>query len=466
MTGTLEKAEGRRTAVALAIIVLLVLGSCILLDRPLVRGDGLAYFMWLDSLARDGDLDLANQAAKFAHVNTYHVFVYWRTGHHASVFPFGSAMLLVPFYWLAMLLDRLPILHINDAYFLQHQGATFVYSLFPMLGANLYAVASVVLTYLSARKLASVRISMLAAMALFFGTPLLYYSSVEPLSSHVAGTFAVSVLLYLFVHWWVKRESNPSGREQVLWTAAGLAAGMAAVVRWQLMLVALPLGVLLLWQRRLRLLASFALGCLAIAWLVPYSWWRMFGSPWVIPAAEQNRAAFLVWPVHVGKVLFSGEKGLFAWAPLTALAVLGWIPLYRKDRTLGLTLTGIFLLQALINGSVYDWWAGWGFGMRRMVELYPVFALGLAALLATRLTREKMHRAYQIGVHLLTAGSTAFALILLLSHLNFINTVVDRPQGDTAVRELRYQIRQSTPHITWLVIKDHYGPWAWHKPGP
>jgi len=237
-------------------------------------------------------------------------------------------------------------------------------------------------------------------------------------------------------------------------------------VRWQLILVALPLGVLLLWQRRLRLLASFALGCLAIAWLVPYSWWRMFGSPWVIPAAEQNRAAFLVWPVHVGKVLFSGEKGLFAWAPLTALAVLGWIPLYRKDRTLGLTLTGIFLLQALINGSVYDWWAGWGFGMRRMVELYPVFALGLAALLATRLTREKMHRAYQIGVHLLTAGSTAFALILLLSHLNFINTVVDRPQGDTAVRELRYQIRQSTPHITWLVIKDHYGPWAWHKPGP
>lgn len=72
--------ENRVTLVSLLAIVLIVLGSCILLDRPLVRGDGLAYFMWLDSLACDADLDLANQATKFAHVNTYHAFVYEKNG--------------------------------------------------------------------------------------------------------------------------------------------------------------------------------------------------------------------------------------------------------------------------------------------------------------------------------------------------------------------------------------------------
>jgi len=192
----------------------------------------------------------------------------------------------------------------------------------------------------------------------------------------------------------------------------------------------------------------------------------MFGSPWVIPAAEQNRAAFLVWPSYVGKVLFSGEKGLFVWAPLTVLALLGLISLYGKDRVLSLALGTMFVLQALINGSVYDWWAGWSFGMRRMVELYPVCVFGLATLLSTKPVPERLHRAYQTSVYLLTAGSTAFAVLLLLSHLNFINTVLDRPQGDIALRELRYQLQQSSFHITWLVMKDHYGPWAWSKPGP
>lgn len=461
-----RRAEKRTTAIAVLTIVLVVLGSCILLDRPLVRGDGLAYFMWLDSLARDADLDLANQALKFAHLNTYQVFVHEKTGRHASVFAFGNALMLVPFYWLGMLADKLPIFHVNDAYFVQHQGVTFAYSFFPMLGTNLYALAAVLLAYFTSRRMASTLVSVLAALALFFGTPLWYYSTVEPLNSHVCGTFAVSLLLYLFARWILPCQPLSNKEEQRLWLAIGLAAGLATLVRWQLALCVLPLGVPLLWQRRARLLASLALGFLAVAWWVPYSWWRMYGSAWVIPAAEQNRAAFLVWPVYLGQVLFSAKKGLFIWAPVTGLAVLGWIALYRKNRALGLTLATMFILQVLINASVYDWWAGWGLGMRRMIELYPAFVLGLASLLSTSLARGCLHRGYWLGVYLLTAGSVAFAVLLLFSHLNFINTVLDQPQGDTAQREIQHQLRQSSFHITWLVIKDHYGPWAWRKPGP
>lgn len=461
-----HSAEKRATIIAIVTIVLLVLGSCILLDRPLVRGDGLAYFMWLDSLARDGDLNLANQAAKFAHLNTYHVFVHEKTGRYASVFAFGNALMLVPFYWLGMLADKLPVFHLNDAYFIQHQGTTFAYSFFPMLGTNLYALAAVLLAYLTTRRIASTLASMLAALALFFGTPLWYYSTVEPLNSHVCGAFAVSLLLYLFARWCLPHHPLSRKHEQWLWLAIGLASGLATLVRWQLALCVLPLGLALLWQKRPRLLILMALGLIATAWLVPYSWWRMFGSPWVIPAAEQNRAAFLVWPAYLWQVLFSGKKGLFVWAPATVLAVLGWITLYGKNRMLSLTLAAMFMLQVLINASVYDWWAGWGFGMRRMIELYPAFVLGLASLLSTALGRGYLRRGYQLAVYVLTAGSVAFAVLLLFSHLNFINTVLDQPQGDTAVREIQHQLQQSSFRITWLVIKDHYGPWAWHKPGP
>jgi hypothetical protein len=192
----------------------------------------------------------------------------------------------------------------------------------------------------------------------------------------------------------------------------------------------------------------------------------MFGSPWVIPAAEQNQAAFLVWPTHLGQVLFSGEKGLFVWAPLTALALLGLVVLYRKQRALSLGLAAVFVLQALINASVYDWWAGWGFGMRRMVEAYPVFVIGLAALLCARLPADWRGRLYRGVLALAVTATTAYSGLLLFSHLNYVNTVLDRPQGDTAAREIRHQVRESSWHITWLVMRDHYGPWAWRQPGP
>jgi hypothetical protein len=464
---TIVRSTARRsTLIAIVMIVLLVVGGCILLDRPLVRGDGLAYFMWLDSLARDGDLNLSNQAVKFAALNTYQVFVHEKTGRYASVFAFGNALMLVPFYWLGALANKLPAFHINDAYFVQQQGATFAYSFFPMLGTNLYALAAVLLAFFTARRIASNWVSMLAALALFFGTPLWYYSTVEPLNAHVCGTFALSLLLYLFVRWCLAPHPLSRKDEQWLWLAIGLAAGLATLVRWQLALCALPLGFALLWQKRPRLLIPLALGLVAVAWLVPYSWWRMFGSPWVIPAAEQNRAAFLVWPAYLWQVLFSGKKGLFVWAPATALAVLGWITLHGKNRLVSLTLAAMFVLQVLMNASVYDWWAGWGFGMRRMIELYPAFVLGLASLLSAAIERGILRRWYHLGVSLLTAASVAFAVLLLFSHLNFVNTVLDQPQGDTATREIHYQLRQSSLHITWLVMKDHYGPWAWHKPGP
>jgi hypothetical protein len=55
--------------VPLLFVLGLILLSLVALDRPLIRGDGLAYYMWLDSIAGDGDMDLSNQADRFAHVN-------------------------------------------------------------------------------------------------------------------------------------------------------------------------------------------------------------------------------------------------------------------------------------------------------------------------------------------------------------------------------------------------------------
>jgi protein-S-isoprenylcysteine O-methyltransferase Ste14 len=459
---SIEVLMKRHLCVHLPLILVLIVVTLALLafDRPLARSDGLAYFLWLDSIAGDGDMDLSNQAEVFAHVNTYQIFYHEPTGQWASVFPHGTGLLLTPAYWLAAGVDRMGYLHVNDDHFVALQGRSLPYSLLAMLGVNLYALGMVTLVYLMARRFAPSWAAAVAAGVLFLGTPLLYYATVEPFSAHVPGAFLTTLSLYLLL-----RGEEAGSRVWCWWAAAGLASGMATLVRWQLSLFVVGSGLWLLLCRRWNGAVLFVLGFVALAWHVPYTWNWMFGSPWVVPAAERGQAGFLGWPLHIGDVLFSDARGLFVWSPLTLLGLVGLTSLGRKRWPLALML--IFLLQAVLNGMVADWWGGWSFGMRRMAELYPVFVLGLGALLGRRQVGRWLIPWWGQGVLVITVVlGLVFSLLLFLSHLNFINTVLEQPQGDRASTEICYQLTQSDFHVTWMVMKEHYGVWAWAWPGP
>jgi hypothetical protein len=129
----------------------------------------------------------------------------------------------------------------------------------------------------------------------------------------------------------------------------------------------------------------------------------------------------------------------------------------------------MFLLQVLINASLYDWGGGWAFGMRRMTELYPVWVIGLATLLHTAYsvdTTTVWSKWARWGVTALVLLAVAFGLLLLLSHLNYVNTNLAHPEGGPLWEEVRYQFTQSDFRITAQVIEEHYGIWAWRMPGP
>jgi len=448
MTGV-EKRVSRPLIVACVIAMLAMLA----LNRPLARGDGLAYLMWLDSVAVDGDLDLGNQAQSFAHVNSYQVYLNEETGRWATAFPYGVTFLLTPAYWLARTVDALGWFSVNPEYFVALQGRPFPYSFFPMLAVNLLGLVTLLLSYRCARFFAAPLPAAASALFLFLGTPVLYYATVEPFYVHMPATFMVALTCYLLL--------RGADQPENLWLPllAGLAGGLATLVRWQVSLTVWMLAVgLLLLRRGWRATAAFALGFWALAWHVLYTWGWMFGEPLVVSAAESG---FLSWPTNALEVLFSDGRGLFVWSPMTFLAVIGWAFLARHRKELALGLLGAFSLQTFLNASVIDWWGGWSFGMRRMTELYPLFVLGLAALL------DKLKNRHLRGI-LWGVASVAlcFSLLLLLSHLNFINTVQNKPQGDRASVEIAYQLTESNARVLWQVFRDHYGPWAWSRPGP
>ncbi|MHB1417932.1 MAG: hypothetical protein ACYC1C_22005, partial [Chloroflexota bacterium] len=66
----------------------------------------------------------------------------------------------------------------------------------------------------------------------------------------------------------------------------------------------------------------------------------------------------------------------------------------------------------------------------------------------------------------ISAGLLCFSGIVLFAHLSYVNGVAG--YGATMTEEVRYYLGAlvDNPRLTWIVVKDHYGPWAWLKPGP
>lgn len=435
----------------------------LLLSHPLIHGDGIAYFMYLDSIAGDGDLDLRNQTERFAAATIYHHFPSPVTGEPVTSFPFGSAFLLAPFYWLGQALEPLvPALQAHPAYFYQRQGLSLAFSLTASLGAAVYTLAAVGLAYATARRVAPAGAAAIAAVAALAGTPLLYYATVEPMASHAYGAFLLALALWLGAH---PAETAPVRRALAL----GLVMGMALLVRWQLLLYALPVGVALGWRslrpRRqghaLGATLAFAAGVGLFGGLCAFYFWRFFGSPFVIPNEAQIDASFVGLPLrHLPQTLFDLRHGWLVWSPLVGPALVGlvWLactgnPRWRVVALVALAGIG---LELALNASLHDWRGGWAFGQRRMSEAYPALALGTAWLLG----RGARWGAARLA---LVVGATAFGLVALLAYLYYTHAS-PHPEGGSIIVSLAWLLDPANWSHVLAIFAERYGPWAWDRP--
>lgn len=450
-----------------------LLASLLLFDRPLIRGDAVAYFMWAASFGKDFDMDLTNQAEHFGTLNTYMAQFNPNTQRYVSVFPWGPGLVLLPAFWSARLVDKLPAMRINDEWFLSLQAYPLAYSLTAMLEVNLLVMATLALAYGMARKLSAPPVaSALGALAAVWGTPLYFYASVQPVYSHAAASFAHTLALGLFVWAYVNQD-----KRWWPWLITGLAFGLAALTRWQLLASVGIVALLLVIQRQWRALAGLGLGAALLLWHIPYTFNWMFGSPVAVPVdALGNGSGFWGWPRYLWPVLFSGDRGLFIWSPVVALGLAGLAVIKSPHRGLALALALICFAQIFINAGVRDWYGGESFGLRRLTELYPVVALGGAALLdaASRLFAHRTWRGRMVGVGVYGAMSLSagYGLVMVVAYLIFLYFTdpamgyVSAPPPATALNTLTFFLSPPKFDLVWPMMEHHFGPWAWTWPGP
>jgi hypothetical protein len=261
-------------------------------------------------------------------------------------------------------------------------------------------------------------------------TNVCYYLLIEPSMSHMCSFFAAA----LFVFSWIR--ARPLARLQD-WFVVGLAGGLVGIVRQpDATIVVLPLLDGLLFSRRglaawLEGAAVLTAGFFAVFGLQMITWEILNGSPFRSGYLAADEVAFDWLHPQLFGVLFSPDRGAFFWHPLLLVAMAGFLPLLRRERSLTILLLFGFASQAYLVGA----WSKSGpfshaFGARMLISSLPLLSFGLSAALDWAV-RHGLRRACWIGGVSLTSWNALFVLQYRLGYISMreLHTVSELTGG-------------------------------------
>jgi hypothetical protein len=334
------------------------------------------------------------------------------TGRRLNFGTIGCAILWAPFYAGGDVVAR--VSHAAGAP-VPVDGFSKPYIAAVAYGSAVYGFLAVLLSVLVADRVLGDAPAVTAALAVWIGTPLLFYMYLAPGMAHACSAFAVAA----FVWTWV--------RVRARWSAGGLAAlgavaALVAMVREQDLFFVVGPAVDFAWtfarptlheahatRRRLALGALAGAAAFAVCFLPQALSYIVLNGRLGPP---QEIEAKMTWTApYALPVLFSPHHGLFFWTPLALLSVGGLallaIARHRKDspavwdRRVVVCLLLMFAAQVYVSGSVGTWTVAGAFGQRRFVGTTVLLVVGLAASFSAvrgRWTRPAVFAVAALGV--------------------------------------------------------------------
>jgi hypothetical protein len=172
------------------------------------------------------------------------------------------------------------------------------------------------------------------------------------------------------------------------WAWCGAALGFLMMTRWQAFAFALFPTLVALRRfsanpRELRGALTGAVAGLA-AFFPQMLIWKLQYGVWVwIPryyGARANVRWFDPSTAHWQDILWSSNKGLFVWTPLTLFCLLGLVLALRRTPLVAIGGGLVFAATVVLGSSTPDWHGSDAFGSRKFDLMLPFFAWGLARL--------------------------------------------------------------------------------------
>lgn len=366
----------------------------------LYSSDEVQYFSYLRSLYFDGDVSFENE---YRHFYDHHVsrsdgfhetFLERETriGRRVNYATMGAGILWAPFYAAADVWVRATGTAVADGFSTPYVSAV-------AYGSAFYGFLAVLLSIRAARLVLGERGGFAAGLAVWVGTPLLFYMYVAPPFSHACSAFAVALFVNVWLH--VRRTWSPAGT-----FALGLCAALMAMVREQDAFLAIGPAfdyvasgfVASALRRKAQSVAAGVLG-FALAYapqLAAYTALNGYPGP-----AEHVQRKMSWYSPHALQVLASPSHGFFFWTPLAIPAIAGLclMAAQRQDadrRAIGIAFLLMLASQVYVAGSVESWTVAGAFGQRRFICLSVALVVGLAALLQVRRGHANRVAAYAV----------------------------------------------------------------------
>jgi hypothetical protein len=388
MLATDEHGHTRKTQ--LLVLLALFVASLPAVTARLYSSDEVEYFSYLRSLWFDHDVSFDNEYRYFyehriAQTPDFHqtfLELETATGRRINYGTIGCAILWAPFYAVGDVTAR-GLRSVGRS--IEADGYSQPYVSAVAYGSAFYGFAAIVMAVAITRQVIR-KYELSSGLAVWLGTPVLFYMYVAPPFSHACSAFAVA----LFVTVWLRvRQTWSPGGVVVL----GLATALMAMVREQDLFCALgPAVDFVLTDRARRRVSVAAAGiCAFLIGYVPQliAYQSLNGFP--RPSPLVTRKMFWYSP-HALQVLLDPEHGFFFWTPLALLALAGLIVLFAAPRSIVgdetatrdlRQIAGCMLLmvamQVYISGAVESWTVAGAFGQRRFVAVTIFLVVGLAA---------------------------------------------------------------------------------------
>jgi hypothetical protein len=399
-----------------------------------VKPDGAGYAAYLPSALLDHDLLLFDEWARLGMIRGDAIAFTNVTpnGHLSDHWTVGPAVAWLPAYLAAdAARAALPILR-----GFPRNGFSLPYAIAILASSAMAGLAVLLLGARAALPFAGRFAATLAAIGIWFGSPLLWYSLRHATMGHAVSAAACAVVVVIALS---------LRREITSWKmfAAGLACGFAFAVRPQnLTFVLVPMivaGSLPLLRRSWIAAIGFVVG--ALPELVVSQ--VLYGRPLAFASSGGANDWHSFERIRPFLPLVSWYHGMWTWTPLLALSLIGLLLLWRDDRRLAAAGIVMFLLQWLIIAAFdRSFWGMLAFGQRRFDSCTIFFLIGLAAFLA-RLPRWL--------ATIVVAAGTAWTMMLFFAarHLDLNEYIAPRKLWEGALFALRHdhnvQLLQSVP---------------------
>ena len=354
--------------------------------NALINWDVTSYYSYLPAIFVHKDLKF--EFLNNSEVNYAEKHQFWPetapNGNKVIKTTMGMSVLYFPFFIISHIYSLVNDKVVANGFSKPYEiGLTFSSIFYMMIG--LFFLAKVLRSIYDEKK-----VSFLLFLV-FLGTNLFYYATTEPCMSHVYTFSLASVFMYITMKIYEKNNWK-------FFIFLGLISGLLFLVR--------PTNILFILAFLLYKIESFSSLNKRLYWLiqhykkltisivisvligsVQFFYWKWATGNWFFNSYVGEQ--FYFNQPRIIEFLFSYRKGWLVYTPIFIFSFLGLYKMYVRKNPWFFSILIMLPVLVYLFSSWWCWWFGGGFGMRPMIDYYPLLIIPLGEILSTKISYKK-----------------------------------------------------------------------------